>query len=119
MKQRALNNEIVVIEGEAGIGKTRLLEQVMDDAEEKDKGVIFVEGDLANAQTAGHISNSIVKLLLVEQGNGDKGKESVINLVKDDQEIVENIHLLSDLLSIRVSFMFYFSYQLSLVDTEL
>jgi len=37
----------MVIEGEAGIGKTRLLEQLMDDAEKENFRVIHVEGDLA------------------------------------------------------------------------
>lgn len=36
-----------MIEGEAGIGKTRLLEQIMDDAEKQSFRVIHVEGDLA------------------------------------------------------------------------
>jgi len=40
-------SEIMVIEGEAGIGKTRLLEQLMDDAEKENFRVIHVEGDLA------------------------------------------------------------------------
>lgn len=98
LARRTLENDVVVIEGEPGIGKTRLLEQIMDDAESHGKRVIHVEGDLANTQSSGHISNSIVSMLI----NQDGEKDRILSLVKDDMEIMENLYLLSDILTTKV-----------------
>lgn len=89
---------MLVVEGEPGIGKTRLLEQIMDDAESHGKRVIHVEGDLANTQSSGHISNCIVNMLLDQDGEKDR----ILSLVKNDNDIMDHIHLLNDIISIKV-----------------
>ena len=100
LASKSVDSRVVVVEGEPGIGKTRLLEQVMDDAEVLGKRVVYIDGDLTYSQAAGHVKNSIVKLLLDLDGNE---QERLLNLVEDDEDIVEHLHLLNDIFTVSVS----------------
>ena len=90
---------MIVIEGDAGIGKTRLLEQIMDEGEKRRFRVIHVEGDLAQAQTSGYISNNVIKLIFELDS---LERDLLFNAFKDDDEIMENLNLIKDLLGLAV-----------------
>ena len=80
----------------------------MDDAERRLYRVIHVEGDLAQVDMSGHISNTIIKMFFDQGVGGGIGvleKEAMITLLKKsgDLELIENLHLIKDVLQISVS----------------
>uniref|UniRef100_A0A7M5XBN8 Guanylate cyclase domain-containing protein n=2 Tax=Clytia hemisphaerica TaxID=252671 RepID=A0A7M5XBN8_9CNID len=95
-----VKSHVIVIEGDAGIGKTRLLEQIMDEGEKRRFRVIYVEGDLAQAQTSGYISNTVIKLIFELDS---LERDFLFNAFKDDDEIMENLNLIKDLLGLASS----------------
>lgn len=81
----------------------------MDDAERRLYRVIHVEGDLAQAEMSGHISNTILKMFFDQGVSGVGGgvieKETMLALFKKsgDVELMENLHLIKDVLQMSVS----------------
>ena len=87
----------------------------MDDAERRLYRVIHVEGDLAQVEMSGHISNTIIKMFFEQgvSGVGGVEREAMMTLFKKsgDTELMENLHLIKDVLQISVScFKFYFAF---------
>ena len=79
----------------------------MDDAERRLYRVIHVEGDLAQAEMSGHISNAIIKLFF-DQGIGGVGfeREAMMSMLKksNDPQLMENVHLIKDVLHLSVRY---------------
>lgn len=76
----------------------------MDDAERRLYRVIHVEGDLAQVEVSGHISNTIIEMFF-DPGFSDSGvmeREAMMVLLKKsgDIELMENLHLIKDVLQI-------------------
>ena len=65
--------------------------------------MIHVEGDLAQAQSSGYISNNVIKLIF-ELDNMER--DALFNAFKEDDEIMENLHLIKDLLGLAVRYYF-------------
>lgn len=101
-------SEVVIIEGEAGIGKTKLLEEFMDDAEKCHMRVIHAEGDVSHAQSTYYIVNTLMRAFFDVEG--ESREKYIMSIINEDAEITENIGLLSDIISTYVSnFLFRIS----------
>ncbi|XP_057290575.1 adenylate cyclase type 10-like isoform X2 [Hydractinia symbiolongicarpus] len=90
-------SEVVIIEGEAGIGKTKLLEEFMDDAEKCHMRVIHAEGDVSHAQSTYYIVNTLMRAFFDVEG--ESREKYIMSIINEDAEITENIGLLSDIIS--------------------
>lgn len=80
----------------------------MDDAERRLYRVIHVEGDLAQVEMSGHITNTIIKMFFeqgISGGGGVMEREAMMTLFKKsgDVQLMENLHLIKDILQISVS----------------
>jgi len=94
-------NNVIAIQGDAGAGKTRLLEEFMDKAEEKQFRVIHIEGDLLRTKSARHIINQLATSIL--QLDDNVRCNQVVGLIHTHEDQLENIGLLHDLLGSHVS----------------
>ncbi|XP_078349307.1 adenylate cyclase type 10-like isoform X2 [Oculina patagonica] len=97
------NRRVVVIEGEGGIGKTRVLEALMDTAEDEDFKVDYVEADMAHAHTPYYVVQTLItNLLELDTCRTASEKEHALIEHITDHKLREKMFLLNDLLGTHI-----------------
>ncbi|XP_067031685.1 LOW QUALITY PROTEIN: adenylate cyclase type 10-like [Acropora muricata] len=97
------NTRFVSIEGEGGIGKTRILEEIMDVAEDEDYKVDFVEADLGHAHTPYYVvQNLVTNLLELDTCRTAPEREHALMQHITDLKLRERMFLLNDLLGTHI-----------------
>ncbi|XP_048586687.1 adenylate cyclase type 10-like isoform X2 [Nematostella vectensis] len=113
------NRRLVIVEGEGGIGKTRLLEEFMDVAEEEEFRVDYVEADMAHAHTPYYVVQMLITILLeLEPTRTPAEREHVIKDHITNTALLEDISLLNDLLGTHFAPHIKFAHMLSAKVTE-
>eukprot|EP00794_Sanderia_malayensis_P020042 gene20042-22009_t len=97
------NVNAVAIEGEAGIGKTRLLEEVMDIAENEGFRLHYIEVDSSQSLAPFNVIGMLVSSLLgLEHCRSSLEKEHILFDIVKDKEIRQDLSLLNDLIGTEV-----------------
>lgn len=94
------SDKVTVVEGEAGVGKTRLLEEFLDEAQHIQLRVIHLEGDLSRSQSSRYfvsmLANSVLQMDDIERS------KYITKIIHSHSDELEHIGLLHDLLGSHV-----------------
>ena len=94
------SDKVTVVEGEAGVGKTRLLEEFLDEAQHSQLRAIHLEGELSRSQSSRYfvsmLANSVLQVDDIERS------KYIMKIIQSHSEELEHIGLLHDLLGTHV-----------------
>lgn len=93
---------LLVIEGEAGIGKSRLIEDLIESAQARGVGTLFGEASAIERTTPYFVWRAVASRLLGLEGleDVDERREQALERLRDDPELRERAPLLNPLVPI-------------------
>ncbi|HXD09216.1 MAG TPA: AAA family ATPase [Anaerolineales bacterium] len=94
---------IVIIEGEAGIGKSRLLADFMEQANQRGVRVLYGEGDPIESGTQYYAFRRILESIfnLAEVEDSQQARERILTAIEGDKFLLERAPLLGEILPLQ------------------